>query len=106
MAGMLADLVSIPIENPPGRCCSQCVDLLRQELHECGFEADRIDIPGPADMEPRAVLIAGCGGAGETLYFHGHYDVVPASRPELAQLRPAASHGSERLDRAVRGAHL
>ena len=40
----------------------------------------RIDIPSPADA-PRAALRASIGSPGPTLYFHGHYDVVPASDP-------------------------
>src|SRR5205085_8348822 len=40
----------------------------------------RIDIPSPADAA-RSALFAWAGPAGPTLYFHGHYDVVPASVP-------------------------
>ncbi len=78
MIALLAALVAVPTENPPARVCLPCLDLLTQAVTGAGLEHRRIDIPSPADA-PRAALHAWSGRPGPTLYFHGHYDVVPAS---------------------------
>src|SRR5215469_4761908 len=62
MASLLAELVAIPTENPPGKNYAACADLLEKRLTECGLDCERV------------------------LYFHGHYDVVPAQTQE--QFRP------------------
>jgi len=80
MIALLAALVAIPSENPPARVCLPCVDLLAGAIASLGLECRRIDIPSPADA-PRAAIQASSGPPGATLYFHGHYDVVPASVP-------------------------
>jgi succinyl-diaminopimelate desuccinylase len=80
MCGLLAALVAVPTENPPARCCRPCVDLLTSAVSALGFEYRRIDIPSPAGA-PRFALAAWIGPPGPTLYFHGHYDVVPAGAP-------------------------
>lgn len=80
MIALLAALVAIPSENPPARGCLPCVDRLMEAATDAGIEWRRIDIPSPADA-PRAALLAWSGPSGPTLYFHGHYDVVPASAP-------------------------
>lgn len=78
MCAMLAALVAVPSENPPARCYGPCVDLLESALAALQIEHRRIDIPSPADAR-RTALLAWVGAPGPTLYFHGHYDVVPAS---------------------------
>jgi acetylornithine deacetylase/succinyl-diaminopimelate desuccinylase-like protein len=80
MVELLAALVAVPTENPPGRACLPCVDLLRAAAIDLGLDCRGIDIPSPHD-EPRAALVAFIGPPGPTLYFHGHYDVVPANGP-------------------------
>jgi succinyl-diaminopimelate desuccinylase len=86
MIALLAELVAIPSENPPARACLPCVDLLTKAATDLGLECRRVDIPSPADA-PRAALHAWSGPPGPTLYFHGHYDVVPASSPDQFQPR-------------------
>jgi succinyl-diaminopimelate desuccinylase len=80
MVALLAALVAVPTENPPASVCLPCLDLLTHAVTEAGLEWRRIDIPSPAGA-PRAALLAWSGPPGPTLYFHGHYDVVPASVP-------------------------
>ena len=89
MAALLAELVAIPTENPPGKNYRACADLLQQRLQQFGLECERI-VPASARYqceESPASLIATYGGGERTLYFHGHYDVVPAQSPEQFQPR-------------------
>src|SRR6266446_3167384 len=88
MAALLAELVAIPTENPPGNNYRACGDLLEQRIRELGLECKRI-VPAGARSEPEdapASLLASYGSGEGTLYFHGHYDVVPAQSVE--QFRP------------------
>src|SRR5712692_3684336 len=80
MRGLLAALVSVPTENPPGRCYRECVVLIEAALASLGIEHQRVQIP--AADPPRDAVFAWIGEPGPTLYFHGHYDVVPAASPE------------------------
>src|SRR6266851_942803 len=96
MAALLTELVAIPTENPPGRNYRACVDLLDRRLREFGFFCQRV---GPASHkkageETAVCLLAASGnenlhgsnqGKTRTLYFHGHYDVVPAQSQEQFQ---------------------
>jgi succinyl-diaminopimelate desuccinylase len=92
MAGLLAELVAIPTENPPGANYRTCAELLQTRLRERGLECQHLQ---PAEPPPNsgqyaeipASLLATYGRGSGTLYFHGHYDVVPAQSPE--QFQPA-----------------
>jgi succinyl-diaminopimelate desuccinylase len=87
MAALLAELVAIPTENPPGRNYRACVDLLENRLGEAGLDCERIAAPNEKkDAEALVSLSAEYGRGARILYFHGHYDVVPAQAPE--QFRP------------------
>lgn len=83
------DLVTIPSENPPGRYYRACVDRIRDELRRLGHDCEVIDGPGEGEHQ-RFALLAGIG-SGPTVYFHGHYDVVPADRPD--QFAPRVEGG-------------
>src|SRR5258708_4271169 len=90
MAALLTELVSVPTENPPGRNYRVCADLLEKRLCQAGLTCKRHDFPslstGVDDPnEPAASLMASFGDGKRTLYFHGHYDVVPAQSPEQFQ---------------------
>ena len=78
MRAVLLELVALPTENPPATTYLPCVEFLSSVLSGLGFEWRRIDVPSPGNA-PRAALLATLGPPGPTLYFHGHYDVVPAS---------------------------
>jgi succinyl-diaminopimelate desuccinylase len=72
MIALTRELVAIPSENPPGNCYAETVRLLSMRLRELGFTDTR--------MEGDCVLSL-LGEGGRTLYFSGHYDVVPAQSP-------------------------
>jgi acetylornithine deacetylase/succinyl-diaminopimelate desuccinylase family protein len=84
MAALLAELVAIPTENPPGNNYQACADLLEQRIQQLGLDCKRItqaSAQNPSE-EPPASLAANYGRGERVLYFHGHYDVVPAQTPE------------------------
>ena len=88
IAGLLADLVAIPTENPPGKHYRPCVDLLETRLRDVGLDCQRLRPSVSrqnAEYSPES-LLATYGSGERTLYFHGHYDVVPAQTP--AQFQP------------------
>ena len=101
MATLLGELVAVPTENPPGTKLRVCAELLEARLREAGLACARIqgespirtrvNAPGNAlDAEQDASLIpasllAEHGSGDRALYFHGHYDVVPAQSPEQFQ---------------------
>jgi acetylornithine deacetylase/succinyl-diaminopimelate desuccinylase family protein len=69
MVDLTTRLIAIATENPPGNRYPECADLLRNELQQLGFD----------DVHTDGECVLAFIGAGErTLYFHGHYDVVPA----------------------------
>lgn len=88
MAELTAALVAMDTENPPGRGYERCLRLLGERLSALGLES-RIDPTPGGDAEPehpRFWLRASIGSSEPTVYFHGHYDVVPAQSPD--QLTP------------------
>jgi succinyl-diaminopimelate desuccinylase len=80
MAKLLAELIAIPTENPPGTNLQACSDLLEAKLQGAGIACD----PVPGD-DHAVSLLAQDGNGNRTLHFHGHYDVVPAQSPEQFQ---------------------
>ena len=89
MITLLGELVRIPTENPPGKNYAPCVDLLERELRRLGLSCERHPFTGQsaAASDSGAASVVGTYGSGEpTLYFHGHYDVVPAQ--SAAQFEP------------------
>ncbi|MGE0438891.1 MAG: M20 family metallopeptidase [Gemmatimonadales bacterium] len=84
------DLVRIPSENPPGTHYPECLARIGAELDALGLASERIDPPGFEPL-PRANLLAFHGTGRRTLYFHGHYDVVPAQRRD--QFEPEVRGG-------------
>jgi succinyl-diaminopimelate desuccinylase len=69
MIALTHELVAIPSENPPGNCYPETVELLSRRLRELGFEDTRTE----GDC-----VLSFAGEGTRTLYFSGHYDVVPA----------------------------
>jgi succinyl-diaminopimelate desuccinylase len=73
MVELTRQLVAIPTENPPGNHYGGAVGLLCRRLRELGFTDTRVE----------GDCVLSFAGKGErTLYFSGHYDVVPAQSPE------------------------
>lgn len=85
-------LVSVPTENPPGRAYRECVEVIRQALDRTHLESTLLEIPahggpgegleGMPESHPRYCVVGGYGRGERVLYFHGHYDVVPAAGEE------------------------
>jgi acetylornithine deacetylase/succinyl-diaminopimelate desuccinylase family protein len=79
------NLISVATENPPGRHYQKCIELIAEKLSGIGLECTTIEVPSGgagADEErfPRFCLVSNFGDGRKTIYFHGHYDVVPAFR--------------------------
>ncbi len=71
------ELVAIPTENPPGNAYPEAAQLIYRRLRELGFRDTRVE----GDC-----VLSFVGDGERTLYFSGHYDVVPAQSP--SQLDP------------------
>jgi acetylornithine deacetylase/succinyl-diaminopimelate desuccinylase family protein len=80
--------VAVASENPPGNNYRLVARLLEKHIHRFGFACQRFEPKTKArnrEIGP-ACLLAEYGRGERTLYFHGHYDVVPAQSEE--QFRP------------------
>jgi succinyl-diaminopimelate desuccinylase len=88
-------LVAIPTENPPGRAYRACAELIAEKLTQIGLASTLLEVPAPASSasasEPGYCVLSSYGTGEPTLYFHGHYDVVPALDP--AQFQPRVTEG-------------
>ena len=71
MVALTRELVAIPTENPPGVHYADAIELLTTRLRELGFEDTRVE----GDC-----VMSFVGRGARTVYFSGHYDVVPAQR--------------------------
>jgi succinyl-diaminopimelate desuccinylase len=87
IGALTAELVAVSTENPPGRNYRACADLLEKRIREMGLECESLENTefGTEGSESAVCLLAGYGRGERTLYFHGHYDVVPAQSPEQFQ---------------------
>jgi succinyl-diaminopimelate desuccinylase len=84
------DLIEIASENPPGNRYRECVERIRAELSRLGLGHQVVEAPGFSER-PRYNLLSFHGDGRRTLYFHGHYDVVPAQSRE--QFTPRVEKG-------------
>jgi len=89
MAALLAELIGVATENPPGRNYQACATLLERKVCDAGLTCERHLFPArpatDASSQGAASLISSFGSGKRTLYFHGHYDVVPAQSPDQFQ---------------------
>ncbi|HZD95469.1 MAG TPA: M20/M25/M40 family metallo-hydrolase, partial [Candidatus Sulfotelmatobacter sp.] len=69
MLDLTKRLIAISSENPPGNYYEECACTLFDELVRLGFDGVRRE---------GACVVASVGIGPRTLYFSGHYDVVPA----------------------------
>lgn len=84
------DLIKIASENPPGSHYGTCMDRICLEMDRLGLTYQVMQAPGFSDL-PRYNLLGFYGSDQRTLYFHGHYDVVPAQSRE--QFKPRVEGG-------------
>jgi succinyl-diaminopimelate desuccinylase len=80
MARLLEELVAVDTENPPGRGLGACAAVLRDALEGLGLSPEVIPLAPAGGLEDPCVVRAVARGGVRTLYFHGHFDVVPAQR--------------------------
>src|SRR5947209_13162392 len=92
MAGLVEELVAINTENPPGRSLGQCGVVLSQAMTQLGFSSQLIRLPPARELEEPCVVCGEVGGGPRTIYFHGHFDAVPAQHP--AQFDPSRQDGT------------
>ena len=79
MAVLLERLVAVDSENPPGRALGRCARVLRAAMADLGLSPEVIDVADPAGRLEEPCVVRGTAGDGDRiLYFHGHFDVVPA----------------------------
>jgi succinyl-diaminopimelate desuccinylase len=85
MAELLMELVALDTENPPGRKLGRCAETLRDAMDGLGLAPEIIEVTGHAELEDPCIVIGSTGDGAETVYFHGHFDVVPAQRRDQFQ---------------------
>jgi acetylornithine deacetylase/succinyl-diaminopimelate desuccinylase-like protein len=91
MAALVDALVRVPTENPPGRELGRCAALLRDAMEGMGFSPELIELAPAGGLEAPAVVRGAVGDGPAPVYFHGHYDVVPAQ--SAAQFEPRRGDG-------------
>jgi succinyl-diaminopimelate desuccinylase len=91
MAALLDALVRVPTENPPGRELGRCAVVLGEALKRMGLSPDPIELAPSGSLEGPAIVRGSVGGGAQLVYYHGHYDVVPAQSP--SQFEPQRRDG-------------
>ena len=91
MAELLEALVRIPTENPPGRALGRCAEVLREAMERLGIAPELIELAPSGALEDPAIVRGSVGDGAELVYFHGHFDVVPAQ--SRAQFEPQRRDG-------------
>jgi len=91
MAALLEELVAVDTTNPPGRALGRCGRLLVDAMERLDFAPELIELEPRDDLEEPCMVRGSVGEGPRTVYFHGHFDVVPAQDP--AQFRPQRRDG-------------
>jgi acetylornithine deacetylase/succinyl-diaminopimelate desuccinylase family protein len=81
MTDLTRRLTAIPTENPPGTGYEPCIAAIAETLERLGLEPRRVE----------DCLFASYGSGTPVVYFHGHYDVVPAQ--DRGQFEPTLQSG-------------
>jgi succinyl-diaminopimelate desuccinylase len=81
MTDLTRRLTAIPTENPPGTGYEPCIAAIAETLERLGLEPRRVG----------DCLLASYGSGTRVVYFHGHYDVVPAQ--DRRQFEPTLQSG-------------
>lgn len=84
MIDFTSELVGIASENPPGNAYPECVRAIESRLRALGLPCEVVKYratKGKRDDSGAAVVLGSVGTGRRTLYFSGHYDVVPVTTP-------------------------
>ncbi len=80
MAALVTHLIAVDTENPPGRGLRQAASILHEALTELGLRPEVMPVPPSATLADPCIVRASAGVGEKLVYFHGHFDVVPAQR--------------------------
>ncbi|UJW31631.1 M20/M25/M40 family metallo-hydrolase [Saccharothrix sp. AJ9571] len=78
MAELLVRLVAVDSENPPGRALGRCAQVVREAMEKLDLAPEVLELAPSGDLEDPCVVRGTAGTGDRLLYFHGHFDVVPA----------------------------
>ena len=84
MIDFTREIVAIASENPPGVRYRECIDVIARRLRALGLPYERVPFRsrrGPRDESGATVVLSSVGSGKRTLYFSGHYDIVPVTTP-------------------------
>jgi succinyl-diaminopimelate desuccinylase len=84
MVDFTSELVGIASENPPGNAYPECVRAIESRLRALDLPCEVVKYrprKGTRDDSGAAVVLSSVGNGQRTLYFSGHYDVVPVTTP-------------------------
>jgi succinyl-diaminopimelate desuccinylase len=84
MVDFTRQLVGIASENPPGNAYRECVRAIMSRLRTLDLPSEIVKYrpaKGTRDQSGAAVVLSSVGAGRRTLYFSGHYDVVPVTAP-------------------------
>jgi succinyl-diaminopimelate desuccinylase len=81
MAELVELLVAVNTENPPGRGLGGFGRLLHDAIDRLGVAPELIEVAPSRELEDPCVVRGNLGDGPDTVYFHGHFDVVPAQSP-------------------------
>ena len=84
MIDFTTELVGIASENPPGSKYVECVRAIEKRLRAVGLPCEVVKYRprrGMRDDSGAGVVLSSVGTGKRTLYFSGHYDVVPVTTP-------------------------
>jgi succinyl-diaminopimelate desuccinylase len=89
MIDFTSELVAIASENPPGVNYPACVGAIESRLRALGLPCEVVKYrprkgqsrKSGTDESGAAVVLSSVGSGKKTLYFSGHYDVVPVTTP-------------------------
>jgi succinyl-diaminopimelate desuccinylase len=84
MVDFTSELVGIASENPPGNAYPECLRVIESRLRALDLPCEVVKYRparGMRDDSGAAVVLSSVGAGQRTLYFSGHYDVVPVTTP-------------------------